>query len=368
MIKRLFVLAAASALLLTSSYSTVRAAEFINEERATVINETKKDLHIVSRDTTFNAPITGDLLVASGDVTINERVENSLFVLAGTAVVRGSVGKHARIVGGDTIISGTVNGDLFIVGGTVTITSEAKVLGSVYAAAGTLSINGEVSGSVIAAGQEIIIAGKTGSLDLYVDRLKLESTAVVNGDLSYSSPSSATLVAGYTVSGQTLYTVAKPSKQFVTITQVLLLLGSILLALLLVKFLPKRLNQYSTEATTNTLNSFGVGLAFTVIMPMITVMLFATYIGAPIALIFLSLTALVILTGFIVGKIVFGAWLMATATKSKIQLSWQSALVGVLVVWVVAKIPYVGWVLPFAVFACGVGAVAAVQRRLLSDQ
>gem|GEM_PF-2887571 len=175
----------------------------------------------------------------SGDSVIvgpNEVIADDLYAFGSTIEIQGTVRGDVIAFGNSVIVSGTVTGDLIAAGATVTVSG--RVDGSIRAAGATVIVNGAVGEDVVAAGRSLNIGrtstigrdllmasesalvegtvgrkltGGVGNLtlagavngDVQVDvsNLSLTSTAVVGGNLTYTSDNEASIAQGAEVRG-----------------------------------------------------------------------------------------------------------------------------------------------------------------------
>jgi hypothetical protein len=108
-----------------------------------------------------------------------------------------------RVSGGTVRIAGAVGRDLVMFGGTTTVASSATVAGDLAGGVGTLTMDGSVAGDLLMGSGNVTVNGTVeGAVDAAVGDLTLGSTAVVGGDVRYTSRNEARIADGADVGGE----------------------------------------------------------------------------------------------------------------------------------------------------------------------
>lgn len=348
------------------------AAEFRTDSSGSIIiseKDSPKDLYTTSGNVTVNANVMGDLVAAGGTVLVNGNVEDSLFVGGGTVTIRGQVGRHVRVSGGTVTISSKIKGDLLVAGGTVEITSDANIGGSLYASGGTIHIDGTVVGETKISGGEVTLGGNlTGTTTVQASKLQVSSSAVLSGDLWLTAPLPADISQGAVIKGQTHYTVTPVEpflRQFASISLLLQLLGAMILGWLIWRFWPKTTESLVGHALQSPFPTLWLGLGVLVLTPIILIILMVSLIGLPLAFVLGLIWMLAIAIGSIVGKIIFGSWLVRLVTKDRSShVDVQIIVIGILLLALLRYVPFVGPLVAFIFFLLGFGTVIHLFRSL----
>ena len=161
------------------------------------------DLYVAAGQIVIDGTVDGDATIAGGTVTVNGTVNGSLNVGAGTVEVAGEVTGAVRVSAGTVQINGSVGRDVVAFGGTVTIGSSAEVAGDVAGGVGTLVMDGTVAGDLLAGAGTITVGGTVdGKIEATVGRLTIASSAVVGGDVTYTSSNEAVIEDGSQIGGE----------------------------------------------------------------------------------------------------------------------------------------------------------------------
>lgn len=183
---------------------SVAAGDFRGDDSVNVgADETiDDDLYVGAGTLSIAGTVNGDATVAGGTVSVTGTINGSLNVAGGTVDVLGDVTGAVRVSGGTVRISGSVGRDLVLFGGTATIESGAEVGGDLAGGTGMLTVVGTVAGDLLAGAGTIELVGTVdGSVNVGVGTLTLAPSAVIGGDLTYTSDQEATIADGAQVGG-----------------------------------------------------------------------------------------------------------------------------------------------------------------------
>lgn len=356
--------------LLVLGFSSAQAAEFrSNEDSLTVSSEEQpKDLYLSSGSVNVESDVAGDLMIAGGSVNVNGQVEGSLFIAAGNITVQGLVGRHVRLAGGTVTFSGSAKGDVLIAGGTVTLTSSAVIDGDLLVSGGSVTMQGTVKGKTRMTGQSAVIGGSLGETFISSDKVQLNGQTEIKGNLEYHSPRQAEIDPKASISGRVDYRpIAAINRwsNFLSPWRLLSLLGMMLLAWLMIRFLPRTSSSVVKLGIAKMTLVVGVGALVIVGGPIIGFILLFSVVGWPLAIIVLLGWLMLIVLGIIKGSLIFGAWLVKVLTKEEeIKLDLQAIVVGFLGLALIGLIPYIGGLVRFVFVLAGIGSSTLYLRRL----
>lgn len=318
------------------------------------------------------------LATLPGITTADSRAGGTIIVEQGTTV------DGLQAFGGSVIIRGTVSGNVQVLSGSVVIADTGHVTGDVQVAAGSLSIAGTVDGNVEAAtgyvdiepsaviggnlqaaAERVTIAGTIhGNVEAGSDTLHLLSSAVVQGDIRYGTDTTLLQDPGATVTGQlvavdnlTVNTGFGPLPIPTVASWVITVYGALFLiligALLLAAF-PSFTTGVADRVADTPLETAGVGLLGLVGALVVIVALVITIIGIPLAFLAILVFVVAVIAALALGQYAIGAWSLSMVD---IDNRWAALVFGVLLVTVVSRVPYVGWIVDVAAFVLGFGAI-----------
>ena len=331
------------------------------------------DLYAAGEAIRVHGRLAGDLVAAGQRVLVDGQVDGDLFAAGRTVDLRGPIGDSTRIVGDQVTVNTTIDGDLIAGGNRLQLLESTVIRGGLMAAASTLDIEGTVEEDLRAAAGEIVLRGTVlGDANVIADRLDLAPGARIDGDLDYRtriplSPEAAARVVGAvryeeptdeddeddgSVAGSVLFWSWQT--------------GAALLAGMLAVALSRRLVQelasaIAGEATLGALLGFGAFL----IVPVAAAVVMMTVVGLPIGVIAVLLFGVALYVAKLPIAVWVGGRLLARAGRSGAS-PYAAMAVGILALYLLFEIPWVGGLLWLAATWLGLGAMVLSGRRYLS--
>lgn len=336
-----------------------------------------KDYFAGGEAVTILGTVNGDAYVAGGNVTIEGTVNGDLLVAGGNIVVRGTVTDDIRAAGGSLTLSGNVGKNVTAVGGNVTISEGSNVMGSVVMAGGNLNLNAPVGRGATLAGGQVSVASEIGG-DVWagVGALTVTSNARINGDLHYISEDDATILSGATISGETRRDQPPADSQraqetgkavatgIVTGFKFASLLSSLLIGFLLIRLLPQFMQSTAEKIKNDPWKALGFGFLTYIISPVAVLLLIITLVGIPLALILLFATFLLAYIAKIFVAVFVGNWIMKKA-------NWKGGLfvalfLGLVVYYGLGMIPVINAFSTLLFLLMGTGALLLTKKEYYS--
>lgn len=346
--------------------STIEQGSFVLPREETHVG----DLFINTQKAVIDGTVDGDVYVFAESVQINGEVKGDVIAFAANTLVHGKIDGNLRSFTQTAMISGTVTRNITSFNQNLLISQEGHVTGSILTFAESFDMMGQVDRDANGFVNTMRIGGKLGkgtSL-LKVNNLTIDSTAHIGGNLTYSSPNQAIIRPGAQMNGTEQFTQVKEEEKekkiFAFLPGLFLLMSllSTLIIWLLIRFLfPKALHQIQQRIDGELTPLFGLGALLLFGVPIVSVILLLSIIGIPIGLTLLfSLIVLVY-----VAKIFVGTWLGTRITR---RYQWPlhpllAEFLGVLVVYGLLQVPFLGWLLSLLVGMLFLGAAGTVIRQ-----
>ena len=290
---------------------------------------------------------------------------------------------------------------MFVIGDTVTI-SNAEIFGNVFVIAKTLNIiNSNIAGSIFAIAQDVefgshvddvyMIAqdinfnehtsisrsarisantielnGSIGN-DVYaiVDTISLGTELEIDGILSYTADKEISIPETASI-GNVEYTPAEEEKveavqSFKGMSILMSAVSFIFKVAVISGFIILFTNKFSkvnkeTKTGKNIAKSLGNGALALILVPIIAFVLLFTVIGAGLGVLLFAIYAIVLFLATSVAVFSIAEMLFGNKAKSKLGL-WGMTLGTALVIWMLGKIPAIGWAISFVVFLIGLGVI-----------
>lgn len=360
-----FLGAALLAIVLTPVVAEVVTTDLFIVGTGDVLTE---DVYVAAQSGTVEGTIDGDLTYVGGDLTISGTVTGSVNALSGASVSvteTGRIDGSLRTVARQVTVAGSVAEDVAATAVTVRIDAAGAVARDLVAFGGTLDIAGSAGRDVRGRIFDVGVSGSVGNdLDVTVSRLTVGRDAVIGGDVLYRSAGEASIADGATIRGQVVALPSSPNFLYgiiLTLANIVSLLGFLVIGLVILWLFRGTARRAAMVAIRRPLRSLLVGLAATVVAPVLVVLFAVTLVGLPLAL---ALVVLILL-GLVVGPIP-----IVTAVGDRL-LRRRGGLFGGFVVgallWRLGIwfLPWIGGFVFLAGLIWGVGAwlVAAWEQR-----
>ena len=329
------------------------------------------DLYAAGEAVRVDGRLDGDLVAGARRILINGQVDGDLFAAANTIDLRGPIGDSARIAGQTLIVDTTIDGDLLAAGTELLVSENARIAGGIVAAGSLVEIDGTVENGARVAAGEIVIRGTVGGdANFIADRLDLAPGARIIGDLDYRARTPLSPEAAALVEGTVRYEEPRDDETdesgagfgvLLWFWQTLAALVTGLLVIALLRRVVQRLVTSIAEETT-----LGALLGFTafLLVPVAAVIAMVTLIGLPIGIAAALLFALALYAAKLPIAVWVGARMLALVGRPGAS-PYAAMAVGVVLLYLLFAIPFVGWAFWLAATWLGLGAMVVSGRRYL---
>ena len=307
----------------------------------------------------------GDLFGWSPKISIGGDVQGDLFAGARSIDVSGTIHDSTRLFAETVDISGTIEGDLLIFAATLTLKEGAHITGDVFGSAAHFIHMGRVDGNIRLTTGESRIEGSVGkNLKLKADTIRINEGAEIEGDLIYRSRTELPETVSDYVSGEIVYELVEDEEDVedrgFTLGTVLVwfywpiaafILGSILLALCgKHKQLPvHRMNQ---EGWTG----LAIGVLALPVLAVASIVAMLLVLTIPLGIIGIFLLLILLFIGKIPTAIWLGRRVLGLGRESE-PSPYLSLALGLIAIYLLIMIPYMGWLVWYAVTSAGIGAM-----------
>ncbi len=367
--------------LAVGSINTAQAAEFLapspdGGSRNITIGSTEehKNLYVVGGSVVINGKTLGDLYAAGGNVDVAGEVEKDAVVAAGNVTIDGKVGDDLRAAGGSIKVDAPVAGDLLAAGGNLVISEKSSVGGDASIGGGTIVLDAPVAGDLRLGGGDISINSQIkGSVTVMGanknQHIVFGSKAEVSGKfIIYGEGTSITKLEGAKVSDPE-YRPARGGYRRGGVAKmiggaiVIKLLALILAILLVLRLFPRRAQTAINSVMSDPWSNLGIGFLGLIVIPIVAIIAAILLVGYYAAFALLAWYVLMLLLAGLVAALFVGAWIIKVLTKKpELKADWQAGVIGAVVLVLLGFIPVVGWILSFALFCMGLGALLRMAK------
>ena len=332
------------------------------------------DLYAAGEAVRIDGRLNGDLVAGARRIVVEGQVDGDLFAAGNTIDLRGPIGDSTRVAGQVITVDTTIDGDLLAAGTELLVSENARITGGIVAAGSLVEIDGTVENGARVAAGEIVIRGTVhGDANFIADRLDLAPGARITGDLDYRTRTPLSPEAAAQVEGTVRYQeppIDDPGESG-TAWGVLLwfwqTLAALLTGILVVALFRRVVQRLVTSIAEET--TLGALLGFTafLLVPVAAVIAMVTLVGLPIGF----AAALLFALALYAAKLPIAVWIgdrLLGLTGRPGASPYAAMTIGILLLYLLFAIPYVGWLFWLAATWLGLGAMVVSGRRYLDSR
>ncbi|MES2225873.1 MAG: hypothetical protein V4480_03620 [Patescibacteria group bacterium] len=339
---------------------------------------TSPNIYIADTQVVISTPVSADLSALGGSIDVYAPVAGNVLALGGTVLVEKPVEHSVRAAGGRVIVSGSAGGDVATAGGSVTITGTSS---NIFALGGTVNSTGGSTGDVTLYGANVNLAGTYGGNVTVIasNRFTLGDETHIKGNLRYNAPQQIVVPAGSSIAGAVTYTGSysyvptnEEARRYAVagagIFFIVRVLAGMIVAGLIAGLFPQFANAVIDfvvpRGARRIVLSGLLGFALFVATPILILLLFISFVGAGLAFVFGPLYLLLALLAYVFAGILVGAVLrkfVLFRLRGYTLFTWKDAVIGTIVLHLIALIPVVGLILTLLLTAISAGSIAALS-------
>lgn len=314
--------------------------------------------------------VKNDAFIAGSNLDISGIYGDDLNIAGGQVTIGGEIKDVVRAAGGNVKLNAKVGSNAHLAGGQIDIAKDTVIGGDLQVAGGMVTINGEIKGNLRVAGGQVIIAGIVdGDANIEADEVQFLDSAKVKGKLEYSAKKQSDSIKNEQVGGGVNYSEPKVDVdsgvvQSISWTNrivgyVIGYLMMLIVGLVLLLLAPMFANKSSYAFSKKMGWSLLWGLIVLIVLPIVCVILMITFVGLPLSFIGLAIYFIAWYLSKIIAGLAFGSVLLNRKNENFSSLIGALAL-GILVLEIVTKIPYLGFIFNMLFVATGIGAMGMV--------
>jgi cytoskeletal protein CcmA (bactofilin family) len=324
--------------------------------------------------------VEGDLITATPNAVLSGFVTDDVLVFSPTVVLDGSVDGDARALGWTVAVSGYVGGDLATVAGTLTVAPDALIGADTLVVATDAILNGTYAGDVKVVAQRVKINGTiAGSVKVIAQEVTIGSGANIAGEVVWGGKvaplveEGAVIVGGMSQSDMATFldqTGVSGKRSLIDPFFIFSLFSALLCALVFTIGWKNSAIRYAerVEQPAVFIRTGLWGLLSFIAMPVVIVLLAASLVGALLSLATLALYVVVLVFAHATAGFLFGEMLYRLITRgSERETPWKTALVGVFVLGLVGRIPFIGSIVYAVFFLVALGTTLGVIWSFLRE-
>ncbi len=367
-LKKAIVLAILGFILLpnTSLAATIRTDKTANIDQSENIDG---NIYLLGGQPKIFGTTTGDVVVVGNNIESNGNTKGDIISVGNEIHIEGNTVGDVRVLGGDVKIKGVVNGDLIVIAGNVVLEKEAQIKGDTVLIAGRVDINNSIDKHLRVVSGSVNISGEIkNTANITSEKINILSGSKISGNLIYFSPRQAIVEDGSDVSGSVNFNKIESIKEnglvqhavvsFLNFWMLFRFITTLLLTFILVYVFKIFSQKTSMRSIESFWKSLLIGFVSMVFIPAIIIICLISLILVPVAV----LLALVYIGVFIISTsiagIALGVILKKVFSKNKtIEISFNSATIGVIVLTLLQFVPVVGDLTRFVFLLSAFGSI-----------
>jgi len=328
---------------------------------------------------TVDGHVTGDVICAGQSIIINGTVDGDVICAGQNISVPGKVGGSIRAAGSDIDIRGAVARGVMAFGANVNIEKDARISWDVLIGAANTQVRGNMGRSLLGFGANFVLDGgieKDATLYIGSNKgkpaiLTLTDTALIKGNLVYTSAANALISPKAQVKGQTIHSLPSINTNqnngrggfgFLGIF-IIAVLSALAAGFVMVKVLKHMITETTEAMSAKFWPTIGWGAVWTIIVPIIALILAITVIGLRLAALSIGVWLIVLMISKIIASITIGRLLIDKYwTAKKDSLNW-AVTIGIILCWIVFYIPFIGWIASVVAVWWGAGGIIMSMKK-----
>jgi hypothetical protein len=351
-----------------ASAADLRSGDAVIVASGDVIDD---DLYAAAGKIVINGTVNGDVLCIGETITIDGTINGSVTALGATVVIDGEITHAVRVAGGNIDIRGNIGKDIMVAGDDVDVESTAAIGRDLAFVVRKIRVDALIEDSIKGVGKTADLnSGVGGDVEIEIEKLTIEPTANIQGNLIYVSKNEATILQGARIGGTTTHNM--PASREPTVprsvnvwVRVIFFLMTLVAGGLIILIAPKRAEAVAASIKRKPWLSLGWGALIFFATPIAAIITFITVIGIPVGIIGLIIYGIAIYLSQIAVGLFIGYWIIGYFNKVESRGILLGAFaLGLAILTLVQLIPYIGPVLCFGTILFGFGAMALSQKTL----
>lgn len=345
---------------LTTNAQSFRTGDNITVPQNRTVNST---LYATGRSIDVAGTVQGDVICAGQNITVSGTVTGDVLCAGQSIHINGTVEGSVRLAGQNVTISGKVAENATVLSQNLTTDSDSSIGQDIGITAQDVVINGSVGRDFAAAGGNVIINNSIGR-DIHGDlnKLTLQSDAAVQGLIDITSPNNIQRDTGSQVQGKITRHQPPESNNNTSwvglgwLFTLYILIAMLIVTLVLVLVMPGAFQAAANIALGSLGKTVLVGIASTVLVPIVIIALMFTIVGIPLGILLLLAWLIVLFLSGPFAAYLLGRFLLRDNARNAILVM----LIGAIVLLVLYLIPFLNILVLLLALWFGVGMVVRI--------
>lgn len=304
-----------------------------------------------------------NLFIAGNNIKAETNTAEGLLFAAGNTLEFGSKSEYGFLAGNIINYTGETTRDLFIAGNYITLRRDAKIGRDTYVASDTLVVETDLAGdlSATAGTVELRDIKIDGNVNLTAENIKFAGNVEIAGALVYNETAEVSGLEHVKYGSIEAYEVVElstASRIAAAIYGKIVSVAALFIAMAIIGAVYGKL--HDKVAAEMDVNRFGIDLALgfgaLLLIPIIAFFAIISFVAAPLGLILLALYVVMIYLAQGFAGIWLGHLIIEKGLKAKGNI-FAEAFIGILILGLLALIPYVGVITGFLGLLLGLGLI-----------
>lgn len=318
----------------------------------------------------IDSDIVGDLYCTGQDITINSKVAGDIICAGQNIEINGPVEGNVRLVSQNIDLNSSIAKNVTVASQNLQIGKASVIKGDVFYGAQNIDLNGVIGRDLSGGSESITISGSLlRNAKIGTSKLSITDSANLGGNLEYYiEKSGTTSINEKSIKGKVTRheVVIEQKDQFkkdlqkltpaiLVFKAIVSTLSSVLLAFLLLYFIPGRVAKVTKIIKLHPVKSALIGLAVLITGPIAIIIFCITIVGLGLGAVFalFYFLSLILASSFVAVRV--GELLVNNYENLKKSV-YLSTLISCLLLGLIVHIPVLGGAVGFIIFLVGLGA------------
>lgn len=333
----------------------------------TVYAKTIDHFYAIADETiVFEDEVKGSAAFA-GDSVESKGIVNGVNFLAGNKVSYAGQSDYLVLSGNSITVSGVVINDAIIAGNVIDIKGDADLQRDVVIFGSDITISGKLNRNVTVYGGKVLIKDSNigGNVKVYSEKIDVEDSVLINGNLSYPEDASATISSSIENITKTSSIKQPIEADFMTlfIEKIWSFMSIVFIFAILSLLIPivfEKINEDYEQIDFNRgVSVIARGLLFLIIVPVLALLLLILPFGIPLSLIIFALYLIVIYISKVFVGYLIGYKIWQKLFKKDTNILFVGVL-GYLILFILSLIPGINTLTSLFVLLFGIGIIISL--------
>ncbi len=303
------------------------------------------------------------LLLAGNNISSDVEATKGLMLVAGNMLQLNTKAEYGFIFGNVIDFTGQTSRDLYIAGNLITLKNAATIGRDVFVAGSSLTVETDLAGDLGVTADTVVFKNVAigGNVNIDAANIKFEGEVEIAGALTYNDSANVSGLEKVAYGSVEAYHVEGMNTAAMIVAEIygkfLSVAGLFIVMAIIAALYPRLHEKVAKEAT---VNNFGadlvIGLGALVIVPAVALLSFFTVVAAPLGVILIALYMIAIYLAQGFAGVWLGHLILEKAFKGKGNI-FAEAFLGILILGILALIPFVGVATGFVGMLLGLGLI-----------